>query len=71
MKPTMNMDAAAQTLNFQSHIKAAELESIIHNEYKHSKNCGQPHPLLPIAAILEKVSYKQYTNARICTHANE
>ena len=24
------------------------------------RNCGQTHPLLPIAAILEKVSYKQY-----------
>ena len=39
MKPTMNLDTSAQTLNLQSDLKAAELEDMIYRDY----HCTDKH----------------------------
>ena len=65
MKPTMGMNTASKTLNLQSSIKAADLNSILHSEYVYRKKNWSGRPTsLHCLSYGEGLFVQQYARAK-------
>ena len=73
LQPTMNLDTAADTMNFQSRVQAAELDRKIHNDFTKTDKSWSNLPTAPhtmtfgeelITVVADRS--KLYTPASIC-----
>ena len=54
MKPTMGMNTASKTLNLQSSLKAADLNSILHSEYVYRKKMVRTANVPPLPVLWQR-----------------